>query len=61
MIHTRQPIFYQTKKRLAAAVLIAAAAESVVAWSLHTTGFRPDLFILQTLLAIGAGLLWMVQ
>ena len=61
MIHICQSCFHHTKKRLAAAVLIAAAAEAAAAWSVHTTGFRPGLFALQTLLAAGAGLLWMVK
>lgn len=61
MIHTCQSVFYHTKKRLAAAVLITAAAEAAVAWSVYTAGFHPGIFALQTLLSVGAGLLWMVQ
>ncbi len=61
MIHTCQSLFHHTKTRLAAAVLIAAAAEAAAVWSLLTTKFRPGLFALQTLLAAGVGLLWMVR
>lgn len=61
MIHTCQSYFYHTRKRLAAAILIAAASEAVIVWSIRTTEFHPGLFALQTLLAISAGLLWMVQ
>lgn len=60
-MHICQSCFYHTKKRLAFAVLIAAAAETAVVWSIHTTGFHPGLFALQTLLAIGAGFLWMLR
>lgn len=61
MIHTRQPVFYHTKRRLAAAILIFVAALGVILWSLRTTGFHPGLFAVQLLLAGGAVLLWMTR
>lgn len=49
--------FHRSKTRAAAALLVFLAAEAVIVWSVRSTSFHAGIFIVQTLLALGAGLL----
>ncbi len=50
-------MLHKSKKRIIAAVLTAAAAEAVAVWSAQSEGFHLAVFIIQTILAAGAGIL----
>ncbi len=50
-------ILHKSKKRIGAAVLTAAAAEAAAVWSVYSDGLCLPAFLIQTILAAGAGLL----